>query len=235
MNGELPRETGVPVICDRGHQYISNAIALGAGTTATMLGNRLGPCPICGAMGSIVDGVYSVKDVAGHLVTTLRDLSRGEVIGIITELQRARRTRNEAQFDSAVARLPEQVRSEVQAVVDRENAKGRRDIRWALIPIILTILLWMYPEAGKETGVAVDHFAQSAISGAALGAEASENEVVKFVEDAISAFEKSLTEPVSKNRSVPKQGKVGRNDLCWCGSGKKYKFCHILAQRETDS
>jgi preprotein translocase subunit SecA len=20
--------------------------------------------------------------------------------------------------------------------------------------------------------------------------------------------------------------KVGRNDPCWCGSGKKYKFCH---------
>jgi hypothetical protein len=21
--------------------------------------------------------------------------------------------------------------------------------------------------------------------------------------------------------------KIGRNDLCWCGSGKKYKKCHI--------
>jgi preprotein translocase subunit SecA len=23
--------------------------------------------------------------------------------------------------------------------------------------------------------------------------------------------------------------KVGRNDPCWCGSGKKYKFCHGAA------
>lgn len=22
-------------------------------------------------------------------------------------------------------------------------------------------------------------------------------------------------------------GNVGRNDLCWCGSGKKYKKCHL--------
>jgi preprotein translocase subunit SecA len=22
------------------------------------------------------------------------------------------------------------------------------------------------------------------------------------------------------------QGKIGRNDPCWCGSGKKYKRCH---------
>jgi methionyl aminopeptidase len=21
----------------------------------------------------------------------------------------------------------------------------------------------------------------------------------------------------------------GRNDLCWCGSGKKYKKCHLAA------
>ena len=24
--------------------------------------------------------------------------------------------------------------------------------------------------------------------------------------------------------SIPK---LGRNDLCWCGSGKKYKKCHM--------
>ena len=23
------------------------------------------------------------------------------------------------------------------------------------------------------------------------------------------------------------QGELGRNDLCWCGSGKKYKRCHL--------
>ncbi len=26
-----------------------------------------------------------------------------------------------------------------------------------------------------------------------------------------------------------KQEKVGRNEPCWCGSGKKYKFCHGAA------
>ncbi|MGH9093342.1 MAG: SEC-C metal-binding domain-containing protein, partial [Acidimicrobiales bacterium] len=25
------------------------------------------------------------------------------------------------------------------------------------------------------------------------------------------------------------QEKVGRNDPCWCGSGKKYKLCHGAA------
>jgi SEC-C motif len=25
----------------------------------------------------------------------------------------------------------------------------------------------------------------------------------------------------------PQPTEVGRNDLCWCGSGKKYKKCHL--------
>ena len=25
----------------------------------------------------------------------------------------------------------------------------------------------------------------------------------------------------------PKEVELGRNDLCWCGSGKKYKRCHL--------
>jgi preprotein translocase subunit SecA len=26
--------------------------------------------------------------------------------------------------------------------------------------------------------------------------------------------------------------KLGRNDPCWCGSGKKYKYCHLRKDRE---
>ena len=235
MNSDLPRAYGVPVICDRGHQYISNAIALGAGSTATMVGNRLGPCPTCGAMGSIFDGVYSVREVAGHLVTTLRDLSRGDVIGIITELQEARRTRSETQFNAAVERLPEQVRSELRAVVDKESAKGRRDVPWALCGMMLTILLWMTPGAGKETGLAIDHLGRSAVSAVASVADATDSEISKVVSAAIRAYEDSLAQPIPKVRSVPKHSKVGRNDPCWCGSGKKYKFCHIGVQKESGS
>ncbi|RIL10385.1 hypothetical protein DCC79_08140, partial [bacterium] len=26
---------------------------------------------------------------------------------------------------------------------------------------------------------------------------------------------------------APAAGRIGRNDPCWCGSGKKYKQCHM--------
>ena len=31
---------------------------------------------------------------------------------------------------------------------------------------------------------------------------------------------------VSPRPRVP-QAELGRNDICWCGSGKKYKRCHL--------
>jgi preprotein translocase subunit SecA len=32
--------------------------------------------------------------------------------------------------------------------------------------------------------------------------------------------------PRTEQRVVAETEKLGRNDPCWCGSGKKYKKCH---------
>jgi preprotein translocase subunit SecA len=32
--------------------------------------------------------------------------------------------------------------------------------------------------------------------------------------------------PVVEQRVVDDEHQVGRNDPCWCGSGKKFKRCH---------
>jgi preprotein translocase subunit SecA len=32
--------------------------------------------------------------------------------------------------------------------------------------------------------------------------------------------------PVVEQRVVDHEHEVGRNDPCWCGSGKKFKKCH---------
>ncbi|MBI2074375.1 MAG: preprotein translocase subunit SecA [Candidatus Levybacteria bacterium] len=37
---------------------------------------------------------------------------------------------------------------------------------------------------------------------------------------------KSSSQLSSNNKSLSTKGKLGRNDPCWCGSGKKYKKCH---------
>ena len=40
-----------------------------------------------------------------------------------------------------------------------------------------------------------------------------------------------LTKIAAAFRPAPPPAPVGRNDTCWCGSGKKYKRCHLDADR----
>ena len=36
-----------------------------------------------------------------------------------------------------------------------------------------------------------------------------------------------LSEPIHvQTRHVDEKDQIGRNDPCWCGSGKKFKKCH---------
>jgi preprotein translocase subunit SecA len=39
----------------------------------------------------------------------------------------------------------------------------------------------------------------------------------------------------AKPEPVRASSKLGRNDLCWCGSGKKYKNCHLKADQGTQA
>jgi len=65
---------------------------------------------------------------------------------------------------------------------------------------------------------------------------ASEAELVMFALDErlrlaglepVFAAEEESTEPENEAEPAPPPaGKVGRNDPCPCGSGKKYKKCH---------
>jgi preprotein translocase subunit SecA len=45
---------------------------------------------------------------------------------------------------------------------------------------------------------------------------------VQYEHESVNALGLS---PVAVQTSSPHQ-KVGRNDPCWCGSGKKFKKCH---------
>jgi preprotein translocase subunit SecA len=41
------------------------------------------------------------------------------------------------------------------------------------------------------------------------------------------AYDEVAEQPVQvETRTVAEEDRIGRNDPCWCGSGKKYKKCH---------
>ena len=43
---------------------------------------------------------------------------------------------------------------------------------------------------------------------------------------------KLLGKILGKCEPIPK---LGRNDICWCGSGKKYKHCHLESDEKKRS
>jgi preprotein translocase subunit SecA len=40
------------------------------------------------------------------------------------------------------------------------------------------------------------------------------------------AVEEAVSVPAVQTRRVDESERVGRNDPCWCGSGRKFKKCH---------
>jgi len=54
----------------------------------------------------------------------------------------------------------------------------------------------------------------------------SEDDGADTYEMVCESFDASQPDDVPYVRDEPK---IGRNDPCWCGSGKKYKKCHLAA------
>jgi preprotein translocase subunit SecA len=72
------------------------------------------------------------------------------------------------------------------------------------------------PVDGREAmALAAGASAEDAAAFAAMGAEASAE-----AEQELEAL------PVVEQRRVDEADQIGRNDPCWCGSGKKFKKCH---------
>jgi preprotein translocase subunit SecA len=77
-----------------------------------------------------------------------------------------------------------------------------------------------YAGGGPEQPSAIAEAAGAAASGAAAGAGA----VPMAAGDGSGNGQASDENPATVVKSD--RDKIGRNDPCWCGSGKKYKKCH---------
>ena len=67
-----------------------------------------------------------------------------------------------------------------------------------------------------------------------LGGELTEVQLEKYhrVIAAEERFRRRFASLLEGEEQVQEKKKLGRNELCWCGSGKKYKKCHWAADRE---
>lgn len=191
----------LPAFCDNCGAVFPSGFAISGGGSATFIGNKSGPCPSCGGMGSVPDGVFSA---AGNVIRlfagpqkTIEQLQR--LASVISE---ARNTVSEP--NKAVEKIKREA-PELSSIVDA-LPKTRNELYGFLTVLLMAV--------------------GTVIAGAALYKDHSPSEA-----DVQSMIDKTIERSFQEHNEMKKQQphraapKPGRNEPCPCGSGKKYKHC----------
>jgi hypothetical protein len=193
----------VPAFCDTCGTVFGSGMFFDNATNITLSGNRAGPCPKCGGMGHVPDGVFNF---VGSTIEILSAPGR-----TFEELMRFASILREAQAKS-------QTKEDVAAKVEKELPS-------------LSGLMKLLPENRAELYgflavvlAAIQLLTQPSEPSRANTPNVSIN-VTQVIEQAVS----SPGAPMARNPEKPMK-KVGRNEPCPCGSGVKYKKCHGALQ-----
>ncbi len=98
--------------------------------------------------------------------------------------------------------------------------------------VVTYVFTYQYRGLAKLESESRDRAARQAIAapseeGAVTPALAAGGDAPKLESKKQKAEPKSKPEPARKPVGAVTSAKLGRNDPCWCGSGKKYKNCHM--------
>lgn len=184
----------VPAFCDTCGTVFNSGIFIEDSTNISFTGNRSGPCPSCGGMGHIPDGVFN------FIGNTIEILSAPE--RTIAELTRLAQILREAK---AKAETREQVVSRIEKELPSLSGlvkllpKNKSELYGFLAVVLAAVQLFSQtPPTQNSTTINVTQVIQQVI------AEPSSFKAAPVIN--------------------PKK-KIGRNKLCPCGSGVKYKRC----------
>ena len=83
------------------------------------------------------------------------------------------------------------------------------------------------PVVSGQTAVGGQQTAVAGSQSSVISQQSTVNSQPKAVSGKKSGNKKQAAEPARKPIGAPVGTKLGRNDPCWCGSGKKYKNCHM--------
>jgi len=175
-----------------------------------MEGSQAGPCPGCGGYGDIIDGTFSLVG------DTIRRLTDGLSFSDILRLRKAAETARSSggdliSFSNEISRFPE-LASFAQWMKDYFVPKSGADLATYLgFLITILTLLSLLPS--------------SAPAPAPLTEQQVTEITVRAVNAALIENERKIKKVQRMKAAQAKQRKVGRNDICACGSGKKHKRC----------
>jgi hypothetical protein len=172
---------------------------------------RVGPCPNCGSSGQIQDGVYSLID---DVLTFIKNPSQS--IGSLQEIER--KIKELHSLNSSKDQIINQI-SELSSAFGKiaEKTPGIDYHKWiSTITAILALIISIHQGYFKGNDDEI------------------KNEIIEKVLDQNTQKDKLIKDILDRNTELSKENevlkrrpnrKIGRNDLCPCGSKKKYKKC----------
>jgi len=182
----------VPAFCDTCGTVFNSGFFVENATNITFKGNRSGPCPNCGGMGHIPDGVFN------FIGNTIEILSAPE--RTVAELTRFAEILREAKEKS-------ETREQVVSRIEKE------------IPS-LSGLINLLPENKSE----LYGFLAVVLAAVQLFTQTPSPQNTTTI-NVTQVIQQVISKPAGAKSAPVKSKKVGRNDLCPCGSGIKYKRC----------
>ena len=192
----------IPAVCSTcGSLFFAPNLVGGAGQVE-FHGSRLSPCPVCGGVGDIIDGVYNAATNTARLIistaTKPQQLKALEAIFLAAK-------KDKLSSDQINARVQEEV-PELQSISDWVP-KTRMEL-YTFIGIVLALITYI--------STTTFNFMDSSNS-------VSEDKVKELIDRAVQ-------DQIAVQKPTPqvKKKKIGRNEACPCGSGKKYKKCCLI-------
>jgi len=126
-----------PAVCDNCGTVFPSGFAFGPGTSnIRMTGNKSGPCPNCGGVGSVPDGVYDTLDDTLNIVSTW---SPDRITRLIESLEQARNAPDPlTATEGVLAQEPELWNIATRLLVPTNSAEF-----WAFVAALFAILMFL--------------------------------------------------------------------------------------------
>lgn len=144
----------VPVFCDNPAcrtVWATGGFIGGSGATHISITNsKVGPCPNCGGMGSVPDGVYNLVNDALEVVSTSSGLGKDGLERLIASVRQASQTHESREaFDKRVATESPDLVPVVKVFMDQVRGgtwEQRLVTVLAILTLVLTYLQWQHPQ-----------------------------------------------------------------------------------------
>lgn len=217
----MPRE--VLAACSQCGRLVQTGISIGDGVVGARVDNVITRCPTCSGtvkvpstrapMVSTSDLEFDLASAGGvELLRALRGLGNAKLVRIRMVLERAHES------DATPEETIEQVRQES----DDFGRLVRRFIGkhgLGVIGILLSIITFWITLNGAVKAEDLNHLRDQ------IGVEHRED-LDELREQIIDDLRQELEMSDRSSGQLPSESeKIGRNDLCHCGSGNKYKRC----------